>query len=196
MFTVDSGQVFALRLGPRDERGGILSQALVMVDGQFKPLRPVAYLPRHLAIFLEPTARDLRDRVVFPVRSNEVASVVISGQPELRAVHRDGRWTVTIDGVAVRGQRHLIEEWVERVVGLKSTGFVDGNTFDAFSSISGQVTLRLKNDRIITLDVGRMYGRGRYGRTSDRPQRVFVLSESTLNGLRPRMEYFTRPVTQ
>jgi len=192
-FRTANDELFALRMSAPDQRGGLYVQAMKGTTQGFEPLRKVAYVPRHIAIFLQPTARDLRDRVVFPVRPNEVASLVISGRPEFRAEHNNGVWAVSIDHSPISGQRHLIEGWVESVIGLKSTGFVDREAPGAFDTLSGQITLRLKNDRMIQLEVGERYGRGRYARTSDRPQRVFILSESALNGLRPRAEFFSQP---
>jgi len=175
------GQCFGLELGPRAPDGGGLVRRLD--DGV------VAALPRHLLTFLDVGAADLRDRRIFTFDVAEIDGVR-TGTLDLRR-RSAGWWAEAPRRVALEPDAARL--LIDGLAHLRAAGFPPRVPDDAFARPFGRIGIRLNDARVLTLTIGARYGeRGRYVRASDRPTRVFVLSDGTVRRLIPDLETLLR----
>lgn len=172
------GARFGIEIGPRAQDGSGAVRRLS--DGV------VASLPNHLLTFLDVRASELRDRRIFSFDSSLLSAAKVG--EELRVERReDGWWAVAPRVVAL--QPDAAKSYVDAVVHLRAAGFPKRVPDDAFTRPFGSIHLRVDPDHAVTVTLGAEYGKNaRYARTSERPERVFVLSGGTVARLLPTLD--------
>ncbi len=97
---------------------------------------------------------------------------------------KDG-WQLNDAGTQAKMSRLIGDALVERISMLKVVSYPSHVPEEAFKQVVGQTHIRLKDDRVVSLKIGKKFGSGRYAYLSDSPKRVFVLAESSLRILNP-----------
>jgi hypothetical protein len=147
-------------------------------------------LPAHQAAFLDQGAEVLRDRRLFAFGARDVRGVAVDG--DVRLVRdEDQTWRLEAPVLVNPVAPDKVMPFLEGLAGLQTAGFPERVPEDAFANPAIRMEIRLIDDRVVTLTVGAEYLNGaRYARTSERPDRTYVLGPGVVRGLRPGADAF------
>jgi len=183
-------QRFGLALGKRTPNGGVQAQALQWSGSKLLPTGPVFVLPRHQAIFLEPSASDLRNRRLFRFSSDQVEGVRVL-QPHPLELRRKGvQWTLMSGSETKSLRRELGDLYTERLSTLRAVSVPSKIPKDAFKTPFGTATIKLEDGRLVRARIGNGFGSGRYVQIDDDPTRVMIVSKSGIGVLLPTLSDF------
>ncbi len=174
--TTFSGETFGLEMGARQGDGSATVRRLS--DGV------VARLPKHLMTFLDVRQSELRDRRVFSFDESELLQI---RHGDLWIERRaDGWWATRPRTVAL--ERDAAKLLTDAIVHLRAAGFPEPIPPRAFDAPFGELHLLLSEGRTLSLTFGEPWGKAaRLVRASDRPGRVFALSNGTVSRVMPTL---------
>ena len=122
-------------------------------------------------------------------------ALAIAGAPVMRVSRgASGGWQMDSPPPAGPLPADRIEGWLMGLLELRAAGFVDRPPADAFDTLVHRVDLQLSDKRQLGLEIGSAYGNGaHHARTTDRPERVFVVGPAAMRALRPDPRVFRAP---
>lgn len=141
------------------------------------PGGPVMKLPRHQKIFLLAQAEDLRNRRVFDLDPQSVVGVSLAGPEALILTKNTDGWAITSPSPQTSLPRGQADAFLEALLSLKALGF---GSAEQFGQVEDILVIRGRDDRILTLEIGAIFGQGRYARLKERPNRVFIMPLSAI----------------
>jgi hypothetical protein len=195
IFGTVKGQ-FGLDLGSRTQTGGVEAQALEWTGSTFSPKGPILILPRHQAIFLEPSASDLRNRRVFSFTPDQITGVNVERPKKLRLTRRGVEWELESGAQRQTLSREQGDLYADRLSTLRAISIASKAPNDAFDRPFGSITIKLDGARLVTATIGQLFGSGRYVRTDDEPSRSMIVAESGLRVLMPTPSEFEQGARQ
>ena len=95
---------------------------------------------------------------------NEVTALSVSGTQSLALLRNDDRtWRMTSPIQTENVIRHLVDNFVESVIGMRAPGPPQKAIDGTFDMIQKTIVIQLDSGRVVTLEIGQKYGNGGHG---------------------------------
>lgn len=150
----------------------------------------------HQIAFLDRDAEALRERRLLAVPADDLrALVVTTPEQTLRLVRdADGAWRLEAPILVNPVPPDRMAPLLEALSDLRAAGFPRPVPPDAFEEPAARVEAHLAGDRRVTLTLGAEFRAGAlYARTSERPDRIGVISASAVRALTPTVDDLKPP---
>ena len=182
-----SGQTYKLSLGKPTIAGQLPVRRITTVNGRNQTSPWIAMLPKHQAIFLNPTLDDLRNKRVFGFKEESIDRITWTGAETFQLSKRNDSWIVDWDKKQKTLDRAAADSYRENFANLRALKIQLIRPENPFMKSSFTLSVYLKNGTEERVYIGQKYGAGRRIQTHSKPNQVMILSKASMDILVPNV---------
>ncbi|MBV70212.1 MAG: hypothetical protein CMH52_02600 [Myxococcales bacterium] len=185
--TTTSGQAYALSIGKPDATGQLPVRRITYLNGKGQTSPWVAMLPKHQAIFLNPTLEDLKNKKVFGFKVQDIERVTWTGDTNFQLTKANDTWVVAWNEKRKNLDRASADSFRENFANLRALKVESIRPEQPFLKGENTVSIRLHNGETERVYIGQKYGAGQRVKTQSKPNQVMILSRPSLDILKPQV---------